>query len=109
MKKDFLRIIAFTLLFLFLGLYVSSKNGYIDYQSRNQMILTEEQILKFEEDVKNQRPIDIKNYVIKEEELYDNQLSKFSLKLSNGIGNTVENILGFIFERLEGMMEPDNK
>lgn len=105
MKKDFLRIIAFTILFLFLGLYVSSRNGYIDYQARNQMILTEEQISKFEEDVKNQKPIDINNYVIKEDELYDNQLSKFSLKLSNSIGNTVEDILGFIFGKLEGMME----
>ena len=105
MKKDWARIIGMTLLFLFLGLYVASRNGYVDYQARNQMILTEEQIKKFEDDVKNQRPIDIENYVIREEELYDNQLSRTSLKLSNTIGRTVQNILNFVFGKLEGMLE----
>jgi len=105
MKKDWARIIGMTLLFLFLGLYVASRNGYVDYQARNQMILTEEQIKKFEDDVKNQRPIDIENYVIREEELYDNQLSRNSLKLSNTIGRTVQNILNFVFGKLEGMLE----
>lgn len=105
MKKDWVRIIGMTLLFLFLGLYVASRNGYVDYQARNQMILTEEQIKKFEDDVKNQRPIDIENYVIREEELYDNQLSRNSLKLSNTIGHTVQNILNFVFGKLEGLLE----
>ncbi len=105
MKKDWLRIIGMTLLFLFLGLYVSSRNGYIDYQARNQMILTQEQIEKFEDDVKNQRPIDVENYIVREEELYDNQISRTSLKISNKIGQTVENILNFIFGKLEGMLE----
>ncbi len=105
MKRDWARIIGMTLLFLFLGLYVASRNGYVDYQARNQMILTEEQIKKFEDDVKNQRPIDIDNYVIREEELYDNQLSRSSLKLSNTIGHTVQNILNFVFGKLEGMLE----
>lgn len=105
MKKDWARIIGMTLLFLFLGLYVASRNGYVDYQARNQMILTEEQIKKFEDDVKNQRPIDIENYVIREEELYDNQLSRNSLKLSNTIGHTVQNILNFVFGKLEGLLE----
>lgn len=105
MKRDWARIIGMTLLFLFLGLYVASRNGYVDYQARNQMILTQEQIAKFEEDVKNQRPIDIENYVIREEELYDNQLSRTSLKLSNTIGRTVQNVLNFVFGKLEKMLE----
>lgn len=105
MKKDWLRIIGMTLLFLFLGLYVSSRNGYVDYQARNQMILTQEQIEKFEDDVKNQRPIDIENYIVREEELYDNQISRTSLKISNSIGQTVESILNFIFGKLEGLIE----
>lgn len=103
--KDLFRIIGMTLLFLFFGLYIASRNGYIDYQARNQMILTEEQIKQFEDDVKNDRPIDIKNYIVKEEDLYDNQLSRMSLKISNTIGHTVQDILDFIFSKLEGMMK----
>ena len=81
------------------------KKWLYDYQARNQMILTEEQIKQFEDDVKNDRPIDIKNYIVKEEDLYDNQLSRMSLKVSNTIGHTVQNILDFIFSKLEGMMK----
>lgn len=103
--KDLFRIVGMTLLFLFFGLYAASRNGYIDYQARNQMVLTEEQIKQFEEDVKNERPIDIKNYIVKEEELYDNQLSRMSLKISNTIGHTIQDILDFVFGKLEGMMK----
>ncbi len=105
MKNDFLRILSFTVLFLFFGLYIASTNGYIDYQAKNQMILTEEQIKKFEEDVKNDRPIDVKNYMVRQEELYDNSISQMSLKLSNSIGEAVQDFLNFVFERMEHFMK----
>lgn len=105
--RDLFRIIGMTLLFLFFGLYIASRNGYIDYQARNQMVLTKEQIRKFEDDVKNNRPIDIKNYVVKEEDLYDNQLSRMSLKISNMIGHTVQDVLNFVFGKLESMMKTE--
>ena len=104
MKNNVLRIIFFTLVFLFVGLYSGSNAGYIDYQARNQMVLTEEQIKKFEEDVKENKPIDIENYVINKEETYNNNLSRLSLKLSNAIGKTFQNTLDYLFGKLEGMM-----
>ena len=107
MKNDIVRIILFTVLFLFLGLYVASQNGYIDYQARDQMVLTEEQIKKFEDDVKNNRPIDIENYVQRQEELYDNQISRMSLNLSNTIGKAVQKFLNFIFDRMEHWMKTE--
>lgn len=105
MKNDLVRIVLFTILFLFLGLYVASQNGYIDYQARDQMVLTEEQIKKFEDDVKNNRPIDIENYIIRQEELYDNKISRMSLNLSNTIGETVQKFLNFVFERMEHLLK----
>ena len=104
MKNNVLRIIFLTLVFLFVGLYSASNAGYIDYQARNQMVLTEEQIKKFEEDVKENKPIDIENYVINKEETYNNNLSKLSLKLSNAIGKTFQSTLDYLFGKLEGMM-----
>ena len=59
MGNQIFRIIFLTLVFLFIGLYTASSAGYIDYQARNKTVLTEEQIKKFEEDVKNNKPIDI--------------------------------------------------
>ncbi len=104
MKNNIIRIIFLTLVFLFIGLYSASNAGYIDYQARNQTVLTENQIKQFEEDVKNNRPIDIENYVINKEETYNNNLSKLSLKISNAIGKTFQNTLDYLFGKLESVM-----
>ena len=103
-KNNIIKIIFLTLVFLYIGLYFASNAGYIDYQSRNKTILTEEQIKKFENDVKENKPIDIENYITNKEDIYDNNISRLSLKLSNTIGKTFENILNYIFSKLENAM-----
>ena len=103
-KSNVFRIIFLTLVFLYIGLYFASNAGYIDYQSRNKTILTEEQIKKFENDVKENRPIDIENYITDKQAQYDNNISRLSLKVSSTIGETFENILNYIFGKLENAM-----
>ncbi len=109
MKNNIFRIIALTLVFLFVGLYFASNSGYIDYQARNKKILTENQIKQFEEDVRQNKPIDIKNYITDKEESYDNNISKMSLKLSNAIGKTFEKTLNYVFGKLESVMNTDKQ
>lgn len=106
-KNNFFRIVGLTLVFLFVGLYSASSAGYIDYQFRNKTILTEEQIKKFEKDVKDNKAIDVKNYVTDKSEEYDNSISNLSLKISNTIGETFEKILNYIFGKLESAMNTD--
>lgn len=97
--------ISFLIIFLsFLALYYSANSGLIDYQARSKNILTEEQIKLFEEDVKNNVEIDLKKYLDNKEEEYNNNISKATLKVSNGIGNTIEKVLDFIFNKLENVM-----
>ena len=97
-----LKIIGLTLVFLFIGIYFASNSGYIDYQARNKKILTEEQIKKFEDDVKENKVIDI--YISTKEDEYDNKISSISLKISQTIGKTFENTINFIFKELENTM-----
>lgn len=104
MKNNFLRIMTLTVFLIFLALYYSSNAGLIDYQARNKMVLTEEQIKMFEEDVKNNVSIDLKKYVENKEEKYDNNISKTTLKLSNTIGEVVQGGLDFLFGKLESAM-----
>lgn len=104
MKNNFFRIMTLTVFLIFLALYYSSNAGLIDYQAKNKTSLTEEQIKMFEEDVKNNVQIDLKKYIDNKEDRYDNNISKTTLKLSNTIGETVENILNFMFGKLESAM-----
>lgn len=93
------------LFLIFLALYYSSNAGIIDYQSKYKKELTEEQIKKFEEDVKNNVNIDIKDYIVKTEEEYNNNLSKITLKISNTIGEKVKDTLDFLFSNFEKAMK----
>ena len=103
-RNNLIRIISLTLVFLFVGLYFASNAGYIDYQSRNKTVLTEEQIKKFENDVKENKAIDIENYITDKSAEYDNSISNLSLKISNTIGETFEQVLNYIFGKLENAM-----
>ena len=105
MKNNIVVKIIFVLFLIFLALYFSSNAGIIDYQSKNQAILTEKQIKEFEQDVKNNVNIDVKKYLKNTKEEYNNSLSKITLKISNDIGNTINDILNMFFNSLEHAMK----
>lgn len=101
MKDNFFKVFALTIFLIFIALYYSSNSGLIDYQARNKNTLTEEQIKMFEEDIKNNVEIDLKKYIEDKEQKYDNNISKTTLKLSNTIGETIQNALNFLFGKME--------
>ena len=100
------KIFNFFLLFLFLifvALYYSANAGLIDYQSKYKKELTEEEIKKFENDIKNGIDIDLTSYR-KDESRYNNSLSKLTLKVSNGIGNIFQSVMDYFFKQIENSM-----
>lgn len=60
---DVFKRILFFLFIIFLINYFSVSTGYYEKQITNKTILTEEKIKEFEEDVKNNEYVDIKDYV----------------------------------------------
>ena len=55
--------IFYLLLLGFMILYISKSSGYYEFAEHKQVELTEEQIKKFEEDVKNGINVDINEYL----------------------------------------------
>lgn len=81
----------FTFLFvIFLTLYFSQLTGYYEYQNYQKMIMTEEQIKQFEQDIKDGLEVDIKDYTINTVQNYDNSFSNLGLTLSNIISGVVK-------------------
>ena len=101
--KRFNRIML-VLFISFLVIYCSANVGLIDYQARNKRNLTEKEIAKFEEDVEKGIPIDLSSYS-KDNNRYDNTLSKITLDLSKTIGNTAKSILDLMFKHIEESMK----
>lgn len=83
-RSLFFRIIRFVFVFCFITyitLYVFNSAGYNEYKSGRKVRLTEEKIKEFEKDISKGKSVDVKDYVIYEQD-YSNKLSRTGYKIS---------------------------
>lgn len=99
--KNIARIVIGTLFVLFLALYFTQTTGYYEFEQKKITTLTEEQIKKFEQDVKDGKQIDIENYLDNGKKNYDNKISSFSLSLSKRIEDAVTSGIEYLFRAVE--------
>ena len=94
------------ILFLsFLVLYFAQKGGYYERINNEKKELTNEQIKKFEEDVKNGKKIDVNNYIIIDDKKYDNKISKFGSITSSFIAKYFKKGIVKVFSSFDNMVE----
>ena len=84
-----------------------SLNGYMENINLKKTLYTEEQIKKFESDVKNGEYLDLKDYTSANDIDYSNKASDFGADLSELIATTAKksigmlsNIFAYLLERL---------
>ena len=80
------KILKTSLIFLFvifITLYITHVSGYYEYELHKKVELTNEQIEQFENDIKNNKYIDVNDYVDNTIEDYSNNFSKLSSSFSN--------------------------
>ncbi|MFV0250007.1 MAG: hypothetical protein ACK5HP_03110 [Bacilli bacterium] len=92
-------VVAFT------ALYLSESTGYYEYEQHKNLVITEEQIKKFENDVEEGKTINIDDYAIEKETDYQNGISNFGLTVSNTIGGIITNGLETTLEFLTKMTQ----
>ena len=84
MKKDKIFKLIIGILFItYIICFIISESGYYEYKMQERTILTNEQIKKFEEDVKNNINVDINDYTIPEYIDYTNKFTKGVNSTSN--------------------------
>lgn len=105
-KKSKIYKFIFGLFFTsFLVIYFSELTGYYEYQNHQKTALTEEQIKKFEEDIKNGKQVDINEYLTVNNKKYNNTLSKLASKLSDGISKFVNNSVEYTFKYISRLID----
>ena len=108
-KNKIYKFIFMVLFFSFLVIYCAELTGYYEYQNHKQAVLTEEQIKQFESDVAAGKEVDINEYLVKDDRVYNNNLSKLSSKLSNGISKVVQKGVESTFKFLSNLVEGEKK
>lgn len=101
MKADKIFKFVFCLLLLiYLTLYFTGVAGYYEYKNYKKMTLTEEQIEKFEEDVKNGKEVNVEDYIQEEKRDYNNKIANTGKKVSYTISNTLTKLLSSTFKHI---------
>ena len=95
----------FILFTIFACLYFASNNGYYEYQNKEKTQLTKEKIKQFEEDIKNGKRVDIKDYLSKDDKNYDNKITKLGNKLSDVIDYSMMDTLEKTFNFFEKVIK----
>ena len=101
--KNVFRIIIFTLIVLFTTLYVTQAFGYYEYSNKETNTLTEEAAKRFEKDIQNGKTIKASDY-LKEENDYNNNLSRAGISVSKMISSSFNKVMNFIFSEMDQAM-----
>ena len=73
-RNQFFKWSLILLLMTFITLYISQATGYYEYEQSRKTAFTEEQIRKFEQDVKDGKEIDINTYLENTNKDYQNNI-----------------------------------
>lgn len=102
--KKVLNNIPLIILILLLGLYFSYQNGYYDKYMRDKIKLTNQNIEKFEQDIKDFKDVTIEDY-LQEEKSYATKTSNISLKVANKLENVINEGIKFLFRKISSIVE----
>lgn len=105
MHKKIIKSLFILLFFSYTILYILSAAGYYEYKNYEKMILTEEQIKKFEEDVKAGVDVDLTDYVIEERVDQNNKIANTGKKLSVLISEVMTNGMNKSFKVLSKIID----
>lgn len=99
------KIVILLLFIIFVTLFFASYTGYYDYENKQKALLTEAQIKKFDDDIKNGVAIDMEPYLTNPNVNYQNNVanlgSKFSNIISNMVSKSVDKTFSFLIKFVE--------
>ena len=106
MNKKFLIKAIFGIFFVaFVISYVIGESGYYEYELANKKYLTEEEMKKFEEDVRNGENIDLKDYTVETRKDYTNKftdvVTNTSLTINEYLKKTIQSVFGLLNKMIE--------
>lgn len=88
---------------LFFMLFISYENGYYERLNQEKTLMTEEMIMKYEEDLANGVDVTKNDYTIKKNN-YENIYTKTSLKTSQKIESFIDSFIKMIFRKVNDMV-----
>lgn len=97
-KEESLKVVFILLFIIFITIYISQATGYYEYELHKKTELTKEQIKQFEEDIKNNKNIDVTKYIENDAKKYSNEFSKIGSNFSNVTSKYIKKGINEVFK-----------
>ena len=105
MNKNFIKLVMIIILIVFISSYMIASTGYYEYTMRERTIITNEKIKEFEEDIKNNQNIDIKDYYDNKELDYSNKITTLVYNVSDNSNKLARKAIKYLFKKLGSLVE----
>ena len=105
MNKKIIKLIIIVTLIIFVSAYIISESGYYEYTMQQRTIITNEKIKEFEEDVRNNESIDLKEYLDKEQNDYSNKITTLVYNISDNSNKLARKAIKYLFKKLGSLVE----
>ena len=105
MNKNVIKLVMIIILIVFISSYMIASTGYYEYTMRERTIITNEKIKEFEEDIKNNRNIDIKDYYDNKELDYSNKITTLVYNVSDNSNKLARKAIKYLFKKLGSLVE----
>lgn len=99
-KNNYFWLILGALFLMFVAYTIAYDSGYYEANISRKSKITEEKLQEFEQDVKEGKEIDVKDYVETDYVDYSSSMSKLGNKLSSSIDTFMDSGLSDFFELL---------
>ena len=105
MNKKIVKLISIIIILIFIASYMIAESGYYEYTMQRKTIVTNEKIKEFEEDVKNNKEIDLKNYLDKDDMNYSNKITTLVYNISDNSNKLARKTIKYIFKKIGSLVE----
>lgn len=99
------KLFIFMTIVIFFCIYFIEKTGYYEYKLQNKKILTEQEMIKFENDIKEGKDVTLEDYLSNTNIDYSNNLTKATSNISIKLNKYLRNILVNGFDIFDGLFK----
>ena len=104
-KKKIFKIIFFSLFLAFVISYIIQKTGYYEYNLQNKMVMTNEAMKQFEQDIKEGKDVRREDYLVSTEKDYTSTLTKGTNKVSIKVNSILKKGIEGVFKVIGSFVE----
>ena len=101
----FIKFFCSLIILIFLFSYFIENSGYYEYNLHSKKNLTEEEIKRFENDIKEGKNIDLNSYLTKENIDYSNSLTRTASKANIRLNDYLKRIIKSGFKLIGKFIE----